>query len=600
MSAFETLHYRDRTGVPAATRFMRTGRGPAVLLVHGVGMQATVWQPQIEVLSQGYDVIALDMLGHGGSSLPPADAGLSDYADQILALLDGLGLDAVHVVGHSMGALVALEFALSHPARVLSVVAANAVFCRSPEQRQAIESRLAALDDGFDGASWDGTVRRWFGEPVPAHWQAAAAGVRHLLDAVEPVGYGRTYRLFATADEAHRDRLAGLGVPALFITADGDPNSSPQMSEAMARLAPQGEVQIVRGQRHMMSVAAPGEINRRLLAFLDRVGTAAKDRGGPAAAAGSPSQDAFDRLAFRKALGSFLTGVTVVATMAEDGAPRGFTANSFTSVSLDPPLILICIARTASSYPVFAGSGHFSVNILADTQADLSSLFATRSADKFAGAAWRRGPAGSPILDGVAAWFDCRRHEAIEAGDHVILIGEVVGFDHRPLNPLGYCRGAHVTFGLSLDKVAASGGKVRVGAILEHDDAILFIAGDDGRLDLPAGIALGTGTDPASLAGRMRHLGIEADLGFLFAVFEDPQAGAGAMSIYYRGTLKAPPDQSGALRLIRFGDIPWDRLRDYAIRSMLGRYVRERNEDVFGIYVGDAVQGTVHPLQRQV
>ena len=83
-------------------------------------------------------------------------------------------------------------------------------------------------------------------------------------------------------------------------------------------------------------------------------------------------QTSFDRGAFRKALGTFLTGITVVATLQEDGEPRGFTANSFTSVSLDPPLVLICIAKTASSYPVFTAASHFSVNVLAETQAEIA------------------------------------------------------------------------------------------------------------------------------------------------------------------------------------------------------------------------------------
>jgi len=330
----------------------------------------------------------------------------------------------------------------------------------------------------------------------------------------------------------------------------------------------------------MMSLTAPAEINRRLLAFLGE-------------AEGSENT-AFDRGAFRKALGTFLTGVTVVATLQEDGAPRGFTANSFTSVSLDPPLVLICIAKTASSYPVFSSAAHFSVNVLAETQADISSLFATKSAEKFTRANWRKGPAGSPILDNVAAWFDCRRHEIVEAGDHIILIGKVIGFDHALVNPLGYCRGAHVTFGLSLDALGAHGGRMRVGAILEHERAIVLVVGDDGRLDLPTGTSLAAAADAASLSGRMQQLGIRADLNFLFAVFEDPRSGS--MSIYYRGTLRDPPDQSGTLRLAAFDEIPWAQLKDDAIRSMLRRYVRERSEDLFGVYMGDAEQGTVQAL----
>jgi len=171
MSEGGTIRYRDRTGTEAATRFIRRGSGPAVVLIHGVGMQASVWEAQIAALSKKHDVVALDMLGHGGSSLPPADARLSDYADQILALLDGLALTTAHVIGHSMGALVALEFALSHPGRVASVTAMNAVFCRSAEQRRAIEERLAAIGTNVAPEGWEGTIARWFGEPVPPAWR---------------------------------------------------------------------------------------------------------------------------------------------------------------------------------------------------------------------------------------------------------------------------------------------------------------------------------------------------------------------------------------------------------------------------------------------
>jgi flavin reductase (DIM6/NTAB) family NADH-FMN oxidoreductase RutF/pimeloyl-ACP methyl ester carboxylesterase len=586
------IHFRDRTGAPAATTYLRRGTGPTVVLVHGVGMRASIWEPQIAELAKTYDVIALNMLGHGGSSRPPANARLSDFSGQVLGLLDALGVQRAIVVGHSMGALVALELALSHPTRISGLVALNAVFCRSVDQRKAIERRLTALEGSEGRPSFDGTIERWFGDPVPLRWSGAAANVRAVLQDVDPVGYQRTYRVFATSDEAHRDRLADLAAPALFLTGGDDANSSPAMSTAMADLAPCGRADVIPGERHMMSLTAPEAINQRLLAFLASI-----ESRGRADMTAEPATS-FDPLAFRKALGAFLTGVTVVATLQDDGEPRGFTANSFTSVSLDPPLVLICIAKTASSYPVFSSADHFSINILAEAQADLSSLFATKSADKFSRAKWRKGSTGSPILSDVAAWFECRRHDVIEAGDHVILIGEVIGFEQVPANPLGYCRGAHVTFGLALDKVAASGGRTCVGAILEHEGAVLFIPSDDGRLDLPAGLALGSGTDPASLTGRMRQLGIKADLGFLFAVFEDPRGGPGAMSIYYRGMLTEPQGLSPAVRLIAFDDIPWEVLRDDAIRSMLRRYVRERSEDVFGVYVGDVDKGTVQTLAR--
>src|SRR5262245_29804115 len=106
----------------------------------------------------------------------------------------------------------------------------------------------------------------------------------------------------------------------------------------------------------------------------------------------------------RDALGAFVTGVTVVTTVADNGQPRGFTANSFTSVSLDPPLVLVCISKAAWSVAIFQEAKGFAVNILADNQRAISHLFATKESKKFEAVAWSPGPAGNPVLDGAAAW----------------------------------------------------------------------------------------------------------------------------------------------------------------------------------------------------
>src|SRR5262245_2107391 len=238
----QQVSYRDRDGNEARIAYARAGRGTPVVLIHGVGLQGAIWQPQIAALQADHDVIAVDMLGHGRSSLPPASATLAQYADAVLALLDQLKIGRAHVIGHSMGALVSIEFALAHPDRVLSLVTMNAVFCRAPEQRAAIEARVAALDEGPAPSSldWRGTINRWFGEPVPSSLQGAAAQTLSLLSKADRVGYQRTYGLFARSDAEHLDRLPRLAIPALFITGEHDPNSTPAMSEAMARLAPGG------------------------------------------------------------------------------------------------------------------------------------------------------------------------------------------------------------------------------------------------------------------------------------------------------------------------------------------------------------------------
>ena len=143
--------------------YLRTGSGSPLVLIHGVGMNATIWQPQIAALAARFDVIAMDMPGHGGSLLPPAGATLDDYSDAVIGLLDGLGILQAALVGHSMGALVATHTALCHPSRVLRLVAMNAVFRRPPELRRAVQARAAELEERGFAASIAPTLARWFG-----------------------------------------------------------------------------------------------------------------------------------------------------------------------------------------------------------------------------------------------------------------------------------------------------------------------------------------------------------------------------------------------------------------------------------------------------
>jgi flavin reductase (DIM6/NTAB) family NADH-FMN oxidoreductase RutF len=132
-----------------------------------------------------------------------------------------------------------------------------------------------------------------------------------------------------------------------------------------------------------------------------------------------------DAREFRAALGMFATGVTVITARGPDGGLVGLTANSFNSVSLSPPLVLWSLSRQASSMPVFNQGSHYAINILAADQKDLAQRFATRDIDRFAGVAWSEGAGGAPVLEGVAAVFECANRSQYEEGDHVIFVGEV-------------------------------------------------------------------------------------------------------------------------------------------------------------------------------
>ena len=154
-----------------------------------------------------------------------------------------------------------------------------------------------------------------------------------------------------------------------------------------------------------------------------------------------------DRGALRQAFGSFLTGVTVVTTRNGAGEPVGFTANSFASVSLDPPLLLVCPARSLSSFAAFARCSHFAVNVLAEGQEDVSNTFAGFKGDRFARVAWRSDGHGSALLEGAAAQFSCRTSQIIPAGDHVVLIGAVEQFAASEQRGLGFAAGSYFSLG---------------------------------------------------------------------------------------------------------------------------------------------------------
>jgi 3-hydroxy-9,10-secoandrosta-1,3,5(10)-triene-9,17-dione monooxygenase reductase component len=155
----------------------------------------------------------------------------------------------------------------------------------------------------------------------------------------------------------------------------------------------------------------------------------------------------FDALEFRKALGSFATGVTIITTRAPDGTPLGLTANSFNSVSLNPPLVLWSLANTSMSLPAFRVAGNWAVHVLASDQEELSARFAKRGESKFAGLETEEGLGGVPLLKGCSARFQCRTAFQYEGGDHVIFLGEVLRFDRNEMPPLVFHGGryAHAT-----------------------------------------------------------------------------------------------------------------------------------------------------------
>lgn len=151
----------------------------------------------------------------------------------------------------------------------------------------------------------------------------------------------------------------------------------------------------------------------------------------------------FDSREMRHTLGQFATGVTIVTCLAADGTPVGMTANSFASVSLDPPLVLWSVDRTARSFDAFAAADAFAFSVLAQDQAELSNRFAKPGADKFASVTLETGRAGVPLIADCAARIECERHAVFEGGDHLIVVGKVVDLVRSDRRPLVFAQGRY-------------------------------------------------------------------------------------------------------------------------------------------------------------
>ena len=306
-----------------------------------------------------------------------------------------------------------------------------------------------------------------------------------------------------------------------------------------------------------------------------------------------------DRRAFRDMLGSFMTGVTVVAARDENGAPSAFTANSFTSVSLDPPLILVCLAKAAASAGIFSKAERFSINILGDGQRDLSAAFASRSPAK-AAALDTLTPATPPVLDGSLANMVCERRQVVDAGDHLILIGAVTEFRTTAGQPLGYFRGGYVGFGLAVQTLEQLAAPLQVGGLLEHDGRVVLCrrAGAS-HWEVPSA-PLKAGEQHSTLIGKIfARFGISASPSFLYSVFQEE--GEAHTTMVFTTEAKAG-FSCGSLedgtQTASFGveDEPWTLVRGPMMQGMLQRFFRERAADCFGIYYDTADGGRVAPI----
>lgn len=249
------------------------GSGPSALLIHGVGLRAEAWGAMIPQLSKHFHVTAPDLPGHGESSPLKAaqDKGLHPFTDCMAELLEHLPGPTL-VIGHSLGALISLDLTIRHPDHVAAVVPLNAIYRRTQKAADAVQVRAAELVKS-PNADPSPTVERWFGKDPQGDLVPMAEHCRSWLTAGNPQGYARAYHVFAHADGPSDEALAELQRPSLFITGADEPNSTPEMSRAMARLAPQGRAVVIENARHMMPMTHAKNVADHIIAFHQQLGS---------------------------------------------------------------------------------------------------------------------------------------------------------------------------------------------------------------------------------------------------------------------------------------------------------------------------------------
>lgn len=302
----------------------------------------------------------------------------------------------------------------------------------------------------------------------------------------------------------------------------------------------------------------------------------------------TPSEELSNSL--RRAFGSFATGVTIVTTRNAGGDPVGFTANSFTSVSLDPALLLISISKSSSNLDTFSQAKSFAVNILAASQSGLSNSFASRGQDRFSGVDWTCGKQGAPLIDGSAAWFDCTLHKLVDAGDHVIIFGRIEAFSHTELEPLIYLKGQYLEAPRPVEALLSGppDGGLRAGGLLGCMGKIVLEA-DGENWTVPMGAAKpGFRAARACLDEHLVEAGAEVRWNVLYSVFDDPIHPGTWM--FFHGALDERSKLNSNFKLFPPNEIPFDKIAARGMRSMLRRYLTENREGAFSLYA----DGTRH------
>jgi len=444
----EVRRFNGYNGVSLVADVGGDRSNPAVILLHGTGRTRHTWaRTARDLVSAGRYVIALDLRGHGDSDwAPDRDYSLNAHLADLEAVIAESGTSPT-LVGHLSGGWICLAAAGEFGAlriRASALILADVGARFGEEFRQRTRALMGIAAQGFGSLEEAAeAVESSFPDEKRLH---RAANLRRSL---RLRGDGRWYwhydpavvdrgnpKRILEADGERIERAApAVVVPTLCIRGRSGELLEHRQLDRLKELIPHAETVTVQGAGPGVTLDAEEEFDAALVGFLEK----AVRRPSP-----EPPRTGVDALTLRQALGCFGTGVAVITTVAADGQPIGLTANSFTSVSLEPPLVLFCLDRRAGCLPAFEQARVYAINILHIGQQDISVRFVQKGVDRFADTPWETWDQGAPIIQDCFASFECERHQVVDGGDHRIFIARVrrVRFDSSR-DPLLYLQGRY-------------------------------------------------------------------------------------------------------------------------------------------------------------
>jgi pimeloyl-ACP methyl ester carboxylesterase len=252
------------------TRYCEAGAGAPVILLHGVGLDHSIWQAQCDALCRTHRVIAYDLLGHGASPPVAGDAGLDEFVDQLARVVAALVPDgqSFTLVGFSFGGLIAEAFTLKAPERIARLAIIGSVFDRSEAERAGVADRLRMARRDGPRVLIDAALERWYSPEFRSRQPAVVEAVAAMLHRNDPVSFLAAYRIFAEADRYLAGRLGAIAVPTLIIAGEHDRGSTPAMARRLAALIPGASFAIIPAARHMLPHEHAHELTDLLQRFL--------------------------------------------------------------------------------------------------------------------------------------------------------------------------------------------------------------------------------------------------------------------------------------------------------------------------------------------